>query len=208
MDAAAAAKVTTALRRLELGNFSNVKGVGGGVFEYRIDFGPGYRVYFGKYGDAVQSLQSGNALARNVADAPTLINGLVGVSIATQMSDQVETMLQQPDAPNLYWALATLPRPLIDFRRGFDAEFAELYLTYPELRDIDHKELTPDEWRRLLQKVSVDLEKINGYTGNVAGPQERVYVRMLEGYPRAKRALIAEGRSTRRSVRRDDTRNE
>jgi putative addiction module killer protein len=47
LDATAAAKVTTALRRLELGNFSNVKGVGAGVFEYRIDFGPGYGVYFG-----------------------------------------------------------------------------------------------------------------------------------------------------------------
>jgi putative addiction module killer protein len=43
LDAVAASKVTTAVRRLELGNFSNVKGVGAGVFEYRIDFGPGYR---------------------------------------------------------------------------------------------------------------------------------------------------------------------
>jgi putative addiction module killer protein len=42
--AVAAAKVTTAVRRLELGNFSNVKGVGARVFEDRIDFGPGYRV--------------------------------------------------------------------------------------------------------------------------------------------------------------------
>jgi putative addiction module killer protein len=50
LDAVAAAKVTAAVRRLELGNFSNVKGVGAGVFEYRIDFGPGYRVYFGKDG--------------------------------------------------------------------------------------------------------------------------------------------------------------
>jgi putative addiction module killer protein len=46
----AAAKVATALARLSAGNFSNVKGVGSGVFEYRIDFGPGYRVYFGKDG--------------------------------------------------------------------------------------------------------------------------------------------------------------
>jgi len=46
LDAVAAAKVTTAMSRLELGNFSNAKGVGAGVFEYRIDFGPGYRVYF------------------------------------------------------------------------------------------------------------------------------------------------------------------
>ena len=38
------------LTRMESGNFSNVKGVGQGVFENRIDFGPGYRIYFGKDG--------------------------------------------------------------------------------------------------------------------------------------------------------------
>jgi len=47
LNAQAAAKVPTALPRLGQGNFSNVKGVGSGVFECRIDFGPGYRVYFG-----------------------------------------------------------------------------------------------------------------------------------------------------------------
>jgi putative addiction module killer protein len=40
----AAAKVTVAVTRLCLGNFSNVRGIGAGVFEYRIDFGPGYRI--------------------------------------------------------------------------------------------------------------------------------------------------------------------
>jgi putative addiction module killer protein len=50
LNAPAAAKVTTALLRVETGNFSNVKGVGSGVYEYRIEFGPGYRIYFGKEG--------------------------------------------------------------------------------------------------------------------------------------------------------------
>ena len=68
LDAAAAAKVTTAIRRLELGNFSNVKGVGGGVFEYRVDFGPGYRVYFGKDGDAVVILLGGGTKKRQNRD--------------------------------------------------------------------------------------------------------------------------------------------
>ena len=71
VDAPAAAKVTTALRRLELGNFSNVKGVGGGVFEYRIDFGPGYRVYFGKDGDAVVILLGGGTKKRQDRDITT-----------------------------------------------------------------------------------------------------------------------------------------
>ncbi len=51
LNAQAAAKVTVALTRIELGNLSNVKGVGAGVQEFRIDFGPGYRLYFGKDGD-------------------------------------------------------------------------------------------------------------------------------------------------------------
>ncbi len=41
LDASAAAKVTLALTRMEQGNFSNAKGVGAGVYEYKIDFGPG-----------------------------------------------------------------------------------------------------------------------------------------------------------------------
>ena len=41
LDPSAAAKVTIALTRMEQGNFSNAKGVGSGVYEYKIDFGPG-----------------------------------------------------------------------------------------------------------------------------------------------------------------------
>jgi putative addiction module killer protein len=47
LDAQAAAKITVMLARIEQGNLSNVKGVGAGVHEFRIDFGPGYRVYLG-----------------------------------------------------------------------------------------------------------------------------------------------------------------
>jgi putative addiction module killer protein len=64
LDAVAAAKVTTAIQRLTLGNVSNVKGVGAGVFEYRIDFGPGHRVYFGKDGQALVILLGGGTKKR------------------------------------------------------------------------------------------------------------------------------------------------
>jgi putative addiction module killer protein len=53
--------VTTAITRIELGNFSNGKGVGAGVFEYKIDFGPGYRIYFGKDGDKLVILIGGGS---------------------------------------------------------------------------------------------------------------------------------------------------
>lgn len=68
LDAHAAARVTTAIHRLEFGNFSNVKGVGAGVFEYRIDFGPGYRVYFGKDGASIVILLAGGTKRRQDRD--------------------------------------------------------------------------------------------------------------------------------------------
>jgi len=41
---------------MEQGNFSNAKGIGAGVYEFKIDFGPGYRIYFGRNGDRLVML--------------------------------------------------------------------------------------------------------------------------------------------------------
>jgi len=71
LNAQAAAKVTVALTRIELGNLSNVKGVGAGVQEFRIDFGPGYRLYFGKDGDRLVILLAGGTKSRQRKDIAT-----------------------------------------------------------------------------------------------------------------------------------------
>ena len=75
LNAPAAAKVVTALVRMEQGNMSNTKSVGSGVFECRIDFGPGYRVYFGKDGDTLIILLGGGTKKRqqkDIQDARTI----------------------------------------------------------------------------------------------------------------------------------------
>ena len=51
LDVQASAKVATSIVRTELGNLSNVKWIGGGLGEYRIDSGPGYRLYLTQDGD-------------------------------------------------------------------------------------------------------------------------------------------------------------
>ena len=53
---------------MSLGNFSNVKGIGPGVFEYRVNFGPGYRVYFGKDGKSLVILLGGGTKKRQQKD--------------------------------------------------------------------------------------------------------------------------------------------
>jgi putative addiction module killer protein len=64
-------RIATALTRISLGNFSNVEGVGSGVFEYKLDFGPGYRIYFGKDGRALVILLVGGSKKRQQRDMNT-----------------------------------------------------------------------------------------------------------------------------------------
>jgi len=60
--------VTIATTRMKLENWSNVKGVGAGVFERRIEFGPGYRIYFGKKGEDLIILLGGGTKVRQQDD--------------------------------------------------------------------------------------------------------------------------------------------
>ena len=68
LDAGAAARVRTSLARMEAGNLSNVRGVGRGALECRINVGPGYRVYFGRDGDTLIVLLGGGTKARQRRD--------------------------------------------------------------------------------------------------------------------------------------------
>jgi putative addiction module killer protein len=58
-DRAARARITARIRRLSLGNPGDVRPVGSGVSEMRIDYGPGYRVYFVTRGDVLVILLCG-----------------------------------------------------------------------------------------------------------------------------------------------------
>jgi putative addiction module killer protein len=68
LDVQAQAKVTVALDRLKRGNISNVSGVGESVFELKLDWGPGYRLYFGRDGDRIVILLLGGTKKRQDRD--------------------------------------------------------------------------------------------------------------------------------------------
>ena len=58
-DTKAKAKIEARLQRIGLGNLGNYRSVGEGVCEFRIKYGPGYRVYFGQIGTAIVLLLCG-----------------------------------------------------------------------------------------------------------------------------------------------------
>lgn len=70
-DMAGAARITSSIDRMRAGNLGDHKSVGGGVFERRVDFGPGYRVYFAREGSRVVLLLGGGTKKRQAQDIET-----------------------------------------------------------------------------------------------------------------------------------------
>lgn len=67
-DGVTRARIAIALAKLESGNLSAAKALGAGVHELRLHFGPGYRIYFGRDGEAIVILLSGGTKKRQEAD--------------------------------------------------------------------------------------------------------------------------------------------
>jgi hypothetical protein len=81
-----------------------------------------FQIARGQYDEAISTMQTGFAMARHLADAPSLVRGLVGVGIATYICRQLEQFVQRPDAPVLYEALRDLPQPFIDLNEQVEWE--------------------------------------------------------------------------------------
>lgn len=67
-DQAAVARINIRIRRLQMGNAGDVKPVGEGVSEMRVDYGPGYRVYFHQRGETLVILLCGGDKRTQEAD--------------------------------------------------------------------------------------------------------------------------------------------
>jgi putative addiction module killer protein len=82
-DVRAAARIDVRIGRLRIGNFGDTKSVAEGVSELRIDYGPGYRIYFTRRGKIVVILLCGgdkNTQKRDIKTAKSLAKELTGGS--------------------------------------------------------------------------------------------------------------------------------
>jgi hypothetical protein len=152
------------------------------------------QIAYHEYDKAIETLQMGDALGRHVAEQPTLVSGLVGISVHYLMVSRMMEWTQQPDSPNLYWAVSTLPRPMVDLRKAMEAEMYAVYLPFPELRDLDHKDYPPAYWQYLLDKSFAEFYKMMDGGAPPASQQALTTALILQGYPKAKQSLIDRGR--------------
>ncbi len=153
----------------------------------------------GAYEDALRSLQQGFRLGRDVAEEPILINGLVGIACCSLMNGRVEELIAAPDSPNLYWALATLPRPLVDLQPAIRFEMSIGERLFPFLREAERVEWSADRWRHELRQGMENLLMLARRPPGVddqtrdSGIALATTALAMVAYPRAKRILVEAG---------------
>jgi len=108
-----------------------------------------------QYGQAIGTFQTNLAMARHLGQAPTLIQGMVGMSVAAVTLNRVEGLIQCPDAPNLYWALADLPKPAVNVTKTMELEIENLKKYNFILRNVFKKQLKPVHERIGLQMAAL-----------------------------------------------------
>lgn len=116
------------------------------------------------YDGAVRTLKTIFAMARHMGDHPTIIAGLVGRAIGLIGLGLVEEFIQQPGAPNLYWALTGLPDPLVDARKGVSADRVGMQAMFGPLLD-NRRAWTADD-------VATATRKMKEVGGLMDLPQE------------------------------------
>lgn len=90
----------------------------------------------GRLDDAAATLRTGVQFGRHLAEGPSLIQSLVGMAVVGTFLNRADEFVSHPVAPNLYWALTSLPRPLFDLRPALAGEDALTDGLIPGLADL------------------------------------------------------------------------
>ena len=152
----------------------------------------GSHISKGEFEEAVETLKVGYQMAKDVSEPTFLVNDLVGIAIASLMNRRVIEMIDAPDSPNLYWAMASLPRPLVDMRNSLRHERSLPYKFFPFLLDPENAGKSEQEWAALIEKHLKPFREdwaIEGTVGFLSRPETLI----AASYPRAKRELVVDG---------------
>jgi hypothetical protein len=142
---------------------------------------------------AIAALQTALAMARHVGESHTFFHFTTGQTLANVLR-QLDAFVETPGTPNLYWSLATLPRPLIDARNAMQGERLWAQNLFPGLADVLNDPQAGVMTPELLQKCGRLLEGVR-FEPNRNFLDRMNFVKELKAkHEVAKAALIAAGR--------------
>jgi hypothetical protein len=153
-----------------------------------------YELAGGHTAAALQALQPGYALSYHLGRGQTLIHVLVGAAAAAILDKELEEILQQPECPNLYWALTVLPRPYLDLSNAIEEEGTLLERTWPALKRLEEGPMSPEQIHALRKEIVKPSQSLNLRPAtivdslNQTADQERAY-------PASRQSLLEQGLS-------------
>jgi len=148
----------------------------------------------GTLSQAVDSLRIALALGRNLGQGSWAVENIVGVYLVSHAFDEIERLMQHPDAPNLYWALTALPRPLVDQRQSMQADLDSLAMELPQLRTSEQRILSNQEVIQLWDRVIEVFEEAEDYPDPWL-LRTHITLAAMEAYPKARKYLQRQGMS-------------
>jgi hypothetical protein len=149
----------------------------------------------GQFDKALGTLRIGFTLARHVGEADIVIQSLVGIAIAAVMLSRVEEMVQMPGSPNLYWALTTLPVPLVDSRPALRAELGTLYRSFPQLREAMRRPLSVEQVNHMVEEFAKSWGQIASKGAPDWSGRAVLAGLAIKNYPEAREYLLSQGRT-------------
>lgn len=146
----------------------------------------------GDFAAAERTMQAGMGLARHIGSQRVLISCLVASAVESQVLGVVEKWTQTPKSPNLYWALASVPGPWIDYSDAMEMERNMLPLSLPGY-DPGRPPPPGDRWwKESFDQLVGDMTLMtNGETRINGGAGAAMAV--VTGYPKSRAGLLKSG---------------
>jgi hypothetical protein len=113
----------------------------------------------GKFDEAVRQLATGLQHAKHVGEGPGVIQLLVGSAMANIILMRTLEFIRTPNSPNLYWALTTLPKPLIDPAPALEAETLFAVSFFAGLKELEAGPVSEDAANRFLDEAIRNLSR-------------------------------------------------
>ena len=140
---------------------------------------------------AVSTISDGYRLSSLISTGETLIEQLVAIAIASIMEETVDRAIQTPGCPNLYWALASLPRPISKIRDAVQFEMHFLTRLFPLLADAEQANYPEEVWRK---KWVDSLEPLGTLAGDSSNKVSLALAMATVGFVEpARQRLLASG---------------
>lgn len=134
----------------------------------------------GDIAGAVEIAQAVLRLGRDVGEGPTMLHALVGIAITTVALGTVEEIAQRPGGPNFYWALTTLPRPLIDPRASLEGEARLFDNLFPNAKALGRGPVSEERAKAVLADMVGAFQMMGGAKAPIAVADIGPYVAKLQ----------------------------